>query len=219
MKIQALLLIISIYLLTACSPSTKVTGIWKSEDYKPENFNKIAVIAISPNIKTKAVIEDLLILKLKEIGYNAVSGSVILTPDMMKIKDKAILEKELKKESVDGVIVISLLDIKEESYYVNGSTNYYRPMGAHYGSFYDYYDYNYARVYSPGYYETSKQIYLESNFYSLKSDMLVQTIQSETIDPININDLSKSYSNVIIKQLVTGKILKNKALIEKRKQE
>jgi len=217
MKYKLSILIIGLIIINACAPTTKVTGIWTSDKYKAEDFKKIAVIGISPNIKSKTVVENALIAKLKEIGYNAVSGSVILTPDMLKIKDKSVLEKELKKESIDGVLVISLLDIKEESYYVSGSTDYYRPMGPHYGSFYDYYYYNYDRVYSPGYYETSQQIFLESNFYSLNSDQLVQTIQSETIDPVDITDLAKSYSNVLIQQLVTGRVLKNKALIEKRK--
>jgi len=216
MRYKLLLILPSLFLFFACSPTTKITGIWKSDDYKAEDFTKIAVIAISPNENAKDIVEDELIRKLTEIGYYTVSGSAILTPDMIKTKDKAALEQVLKKESIDGVLVISLLNITEESYYVQGSNDYYRPMGPHYGSFYDYYYYNYDRVYTPGYYETSRQIYLESNFYSLISDELVQTVQTETIDPVDVKDLSKSYSNVLIQQLVTGRVLKNKALIEER---
>lgn len=216
MKSKILLSIVFISLLIACGTQTKIVGIWKAEDYKAEDFSKIAVIAISSNISHRDIVEDALVSKLKEIGYNAVPGSAILTPDMLKIKDKRILEKALKEESIDGALAISLLDIKEESYYVQGQQEFYQPMGIHYGSFYDYYYYNYDRVYTPGYYETVKEVFLESNFYSLISDTLVQTIQSETIDPADVKDLARSYANALVEQLVTGRVLKNKALIEKR---
>jgi len=217
MKTKILLSIVFLSLLIACGTQTKITGIWRIENYKAEDFSKIAVIAISSDINQRDIIEDALVIKLKEIGYNAVPGSAILTPDMLKIKDKKLLEKELKKNSIDGALAISLLDIKEDSYFVEDGREYYQPMGMHYYSFYDYYYYNYDRVYTPGYYETVEEVFLESNFYSLISDTLIQTIQSETIDPADVKDLARSYSNALVEQLVIGRVLKNKALIEERK--
>jgi len=204
-------------IIISCSTQTQITGIWLDENYQAEDFNKLAVVAITSNIQNRDIFENAIVHKLKEIGYNAVPGAVIITPQMIKLKDKEVLKKALLKESIDGVLAISLLDIKEDTYYVPGSGGYYQPYeyGSYYGSFYDYYDYNYGRVYSPGYYETSKQIYLESNFYNLNTGKLVQTIQSETIDPADVRDLAQSYSNILIQQLVTGRVLKNKALIKK----
>jgi hypothetical protein len=219
MKTKISLSIIALIIIVACGTQTKVTGIWKDSEYKAEDFNKIAVIGITSNIANRDIFENALVKKLKEIGYNAVPGSVIITPSMIKLKDKQSLKKALKINSVDGALVISLLDIKEESYYVAGSSAYYQPIGPYYGSFYDYYYYNYDRVYAQGYYESTIQIFLESNFYSLISDTLVQTTQTETFNPADVRDLADSYSKTIIEQLVTGKILKNKVLIEKKEAE
>ena len=208
-----------VLIIISCSTQTQITGIWLDEKYQAEDFNKIAVIAITSNIKNREIVENALVNKLKEIGYHTtVPGSAIITHQMVKTVNKDLLKKALQKESIDGVLVISLLDIKEETHYVPGSDSYYQPYayGSYYGSFYDYYGYNYNRVYSPGYYQTSTQIYLESNFYSLQSDKLIQTVQSETINPADISDLARSYSNVLIQQLVTGRVLKNKAIIEKQ---
>lgn len=216
MKTKILLSFFSLLLFVGCGTQTKVTGVWKSDEYKAEDFSKIAVIAITSNIKDRDLVEDALVKKLNEIGYKAIPGSILLSPEMIKLKDKKVLESTLKKDSVDGALVISLLDVKEETYYVEGTNNYYSPR-PYYGSFYNYYYYNYDRVYSPGYYATSTQIYLESNFYSLNSNTLAQTIQTETVDPADVKDLAESYSKIIIQQLVTGRVLKNKALIEKRK--
>ena len=203
-------------ILIACSTSTKVTGIWFNDSYKAEDFNKLAVVAITSNIKNRDIFENTLSKKLKEIGYNTVPGSVIISPSMLKNESKESLKKAFQKNAIDGVLTISLLDVTEETYYVPGTDSYYHPYGGYYGTFYDYYDHNYNMVYSPGYYQSSKQIYLESNFYSLKSDTLVQTVQSQTVDPADVRDLANSYSKILVQQLVTGRVLKNKALIEKR---
>lgn len=209
--------LIIIVLIISCSTQTKVTGIWTDEEYKVEDFKKIAVVAITSNIKNRDIFENAIVKKLQEIGYNAVPGAVIITPQMMKLKDKEVLKKALLRESIDGVVAISLLDIKESTHYVQGSGSYYpHAYGSYYGSFYDYYDYNYNRVYSAGYYQTSTQIFLESNFYSLTNDKLIQTVQSETFNPADVADLARSYSGTLVQQLVVGRILKNKALIEKR---
>ena len=211
-----LVYIIFLILIISCTTQTKITGIWNDENYKTEDFKKISVLAITPNAEYRDIFEDIIAKKLIEIGYTAVSGSVIINQEMVKLKDKKSLEKALLKESIDAAIVISLLDIKEDTYYVENYSEPYRPYsyGLHYGSFYDYYYYNYDRVYSPGYYQTTKEIFLESNFYSLISDKLVQTIQSETIDPTDVSDLAESYSSTLVQQLLSESILKNKSIVK-----
>jgi hypothetical protein len=216
MKTKITLSIIALIIIVACETQTQVTGIWKDESYTTEDFKKIAVVGITSNISNRDVFENAITKRLKEIGYNAIPGSVIITPNMIKLKDKKGLKKALKINSVDGVLVISLLDIKEDSYYVPGSSSYYHPMNPYYGSFYDYYYYNYDRVYAQGYYQSTIQIFLESNFYSLISDTLVQTMQSETVNPADVKDLADSYSKTLVEQLVRGKILRNKILIEQK---
>ncbi len=207
-----------IALILSCSTKTSVIGIQKNETYIAEDFKKIAVIAITSNSKYQEIFEDQISKKLQEIGYNSVSGSIILSNELIKQNDKELLKKALLKESIDGVLAISLLDIKEENYYSEGinnaySSNFYAP---YYNSFSDYYYHNYNRVHTPGYYGTTKHYFLESNFYSLISNKLVQTIQSKTSDPADVSDLAKSFTKILVQQLVTGKVLKNKALIEKR---
>ena len=72
----------------------------------------------------------------------------------------------------------------------------------------DYYYYQHDRVYTEGYYEKSVEIFLESNFYNVNSEKLVSTIQTETANPADIEDLADSFSNTIVKVLVENGVIK-----------
>ena len=102
-------------------------------------------------------------------------------------------------------MVLSLLDIKESEHYVPGTEAYY--PRSYYGGYYDYYYYNYDRVYTPGYYAKSTQVYLESNFYNITNGKLVSTMQTETIDPMNVSDLADSFSKTIVKFMIENRMI------------
>ena len=116
----------------------------------------------------------------------------------------------MKDRGVDGVIILSLLQVKDGVRYVPWSTPY--TPGPYYGGgYYGYYNYNYNQMNS-GYYEETTSIFLESNFYDLNSVKLLSSIQTETADPSGVDDLALSYSSTILKKLIADKVLANNSL-------
>jgi hypothetical protein len=63
-------------------------------------------------------------------------------------------------------------------------------------------------VYTPGYYTTDKVFFLESNFYDVASESMVWSVQSESINPTNVNKFSKQYVHTLATHLRKSGIIK-----------
>ena len=215
-RIKLVLIGLIILVAAACTSTTSIIGAWEAPDYTPpkDDFKKIAVVALSHNESSKMLFEQVFVERLQYLGYNAMYGSKILIPSVVKKENKDMLEKMMKENGVDGVLILSLLQVKDGVRYVPGNTAY--APGAYYGGWYGYYNYSYYHYYSePGYYESTTSLYLEANFYDLTRDkkdgMLVSSIQTETVDPADIEDLADSFSYTILTKLISQGILKNKS--------
>lgn len=192
----------------SCGSITDITGYWNEEERMGKQYGNIAVLAITNNIENRNIVESKFVEKLIINGYGAVKGSSLLSPEIIKRKSKKEIAEILKTDSVDGVLVLILLDVKESERYVQGSSTYY--PSPYYGSYYDYYYYNYNRTYTPGYYAKSTEVYLESNFYNIAEENLVSTMQTETVDPSNISDLAESFSKTIVKFMIENRMITKK---------
>lgn len=201
-----ILILLTIIILHSCGSVTKVTGFWNEEDYMRKTYNKIGVIAITNNIQNRDVVETKFAEKFRLNGYQAVECSKFLTPKIMQSKDDNVISDLLEKNGIDGFLIVSVLDIKESTHYVPGTSTYYPQP--YYGHYHDYYYYQYDRVNSPGYYEKTVQLFLESNFYNVNDTKLVSTIQSETDNPSDVYDLADSFSNTIVKTMIENGVIK-----------
>jgi len=135
-------------------------------------------------------------------------------------KSEQLEEDELRAAiaagGFDGVLVTRLLSVdKEQEYtpastYDNPRTRYYTTGGGGglYGyGFYGFYGTTYAQVHEPGYFETSTTIRLETNLYSVATDALVWTGQSETVDPASIPDARESMTAAVAKKLKEERLI------------
>ena len=199
-------------LIAACSETTSLIGVWQAEDYQgPKDFKKIAVVALTQNKSSQLVVEKTLIDRLKYLGYEAMYGSTILVPSVVKEDNKEMIEKMMKDQGVDAVMIISLLDVKHGTQYVPGSGSY--SPGGYYGGYYGYYGYSYNHYYggTPGYYQSTESYFVECNFYDVnENEKLVSSLQTETVDPSDIDTFADSFSYTVLKKLVEQKILENK---------
>ncbi len=177
-------------------------------------FKKVAVLGVSGDIVKRSAVENAVVQELKKFGINAVSGSNIL-PDSfidsnsdgkVDSENKAAIQAKFKEQGVDGVFVISLMDVKESEHYVPGST-YYTPATV-YSPFYNYYWKTYNVVHTPGYVTKSTNYFLSSNFYDLINEQLLWSAQSETFNPQSLNDLAKSYSTTVADDFLSSGIIK-----------
>ncbi len=199
----------------SCSSVTEVTGTWKKPATVATRYNKICVLGAAKDIVKRSMVEKAVVTQMSMYGINAVAGVNIL-PDNFIDSDndnkvdsdnKAALVSKLKAEGVDGVFVISLQDVKKSEQYVPGST-YYAPYAGFYGGFYGGYYGAYNMVSSPGYYVQNTNYFLSSNFYSLDTEQLLWSAQSNTFDPQSLSDFTKSYASSVVEQFANSGVVK-----------
>jgi hypothetical protein len=218
--IYSLLFIVILVIFSSCTTSspTNLTGSWKSPELagSAKKFNKIIVFAVVDDLSKRKAAENAVTLELLRKKINAVSSLTFFQPGYFDAdgdgkldddKTKEVIQEKLKSLGVDGVIIITVKDIKEEEHYVPGQVVSYSPHPNYYG-YYGYYSSSYNTVYYPGYYETSKEIFLVSNFYDVESGKLLWSAQTETSDPKSLDGFVKSLSQTLVDKLIADKIIK-----------
>ncbi len=216
MKKMLLITLFFAYLIYGCGGAmTDITGIWKKPDYKGKKFQNILVVAISDDIVKRSNVEKILAKTMKESGVNASASSSALPPDLIKMDNdgkmdstqKSNVKSQITSMGFDGVVVVSLLDIKDKQTYVPGQT-YYSPSHYYLSPGYGYYNYwysSYNYVHSPGYYVNTKEIFLSTQLFDVNSEELLWAAESETQNPSNISSLSSSYSYSIVEKMIQSK--------------
>lgn len=191
-------------MVSGCAPSTKILGSWTGPDTPAEPYNNIFVTAITENLVARQTVENDIDAMLQARGVTASSSFDIIPPGFKATEDnKAATVKAIKDGGSDAIMTVALLDQTSETRYVPGSTSYY-PMGfgGYYGNFYGYYSYYNPVMYNPGYYATDKNYYLEINLYDVDTQKLVWSAQSESTNPSSIETFSKSFSELVVTQLI-----------------
>ena len=190
--------------------STNISASWMTENHSPQKYKKILVIGMSTNVAARATVEDELVYFMRLKGINAISASSVLPPDRSVVSEpREVQKKKLQENGFDGIFAISLLEKKESTKYVQGSSTY-APVsfyGGYYSSFYSYYPYMYGNVYQPGYYVQSESIFLNSSLFDVNSGDLLWSAQSETTDPSSLDSFANSYARSMTTHLLKRKIL------------
>lgn len=221
MKKILFIIIIAWVFQTGCSGSgyTDVSGEWKKPGYTGKKFKKILVVAISNDQVKRTNVENAIVNELAKNQINAVSGSVVLDYPSLEIEKGKIdsakiadVKNKLESLGYDGVIVVSLLDVKEKTNYVPGmtyTTGFYGYGGMYpYRGFYGYWPAAYNVVHTPGYYVNTTYIYLEARLFDLTSDELLWSVQTSTSNPSNIKDFAASYAQTIVNDAISSNIIK-----------
>ncbi len=191
-------LLISIsMLLGSCSPQVKTTATWLNKDnLSPEPYKSIFIMVLSENMHVKTIMEDDLAAAAKARGLKVYTSINEFGPIGLKeIKNiKDIVANKLKTLNCETIFLIALVDKQSETRYVPGSSTAYSPYSNYgrYGTYGNYYGYS-TGYYTPGYYTTDKNYFIESNLYDAKTEKLIMSIQSKAENPEEIEKSSKTY--------------------------
>lgn len=202
-------LLIMIAIVTACAPSTKIIGSWKSPEAESTGYSNLFVAAlISDNYITKKTIEEDIDELLVQKGVQAISNLEQVKPGLMLTNDnKDQIVQEIKNSGRDGIMTIAIIDQTNETRYVPGTV--YSPMyyGGGYGRFGGYYGMYGPSTYSPGYYATDKNYYVEINLYDTETQALVWSAQSATTNPSSIDNAAREFAYVVVDKMIKDKII------------
>lgn len=196
--------------LGACktATTTSFSQSYRNPGYENTVFGNVMVVGVAPNLENRRAFEDALTSAITHEGGTARASYELLPHEEKLTEDQ--LHSAIQADGFDAVLITRLLSVDKSTEYTppkkynNPQTRYYPAApgwGYGYGGYYGFYGTTYAEVHEPGYFETSTTLKLETNLYSVATNELVWTGQSETIDPDSIEDARASVTATVAKKL------------------
>ncbi len=214
MKKLGILLVafLSLMLIESCGPSFQIAGSWINDSKLGKGYyKKVFILAMTQNLEARQAFENSTADYAIRAGVTPVKSLDIYGP----ISSKAALPthenfmNKVKELGCDAIFVVSLIDSKSETRYVQGTSSYTPyPTYGYYGSFGGYYGYNYGMVYEPGYYVTDQTYFVESNLYDASNEEILFSIQSKATNPPDLIKSSHEYAATLFQQLKKEGIIK-----------
>jgi hypothetical protein len=188
--------------LGSCT-STKLTSTWKDTTYGG-SIETLMVVAVTENTRNRLIFEREFVEKFTKTGIKAIASIDVIPPEEASNED--VILAKAQKQRIAMIMVTHLIGVDEKSVYHPPKTRTVS-RGGYYGRFHSYYPRVYEYVHEPGYYTKHKSVNLETNLYETKTQKLIWSVTSETLDPESVNTIIKSLSNVVIKDLRKQKLL------------
>lgn len=185
--------------LVSCS-STEIVSSWKdpATTISANQVDKILFIALVKDESYRRVVEDKLVALSNGKG---IASYTFITGNNLTKTDKAAITQRLKADGTDLIVIMRLLDVKEESRYVPGSAmNGYGGMPG-YGGYWGGYGYAAPMYYTPGYYTIDKKYLVETNVYSAEQDKLLWSGTTSTMNPSKIETTTTEIVEAVIEKM------------------
>lgn len=197
MKARILLLCCSVMILAGCA-TTNVIDTWK-DDSQVQKFKKIYVLGVIKEPAYRRMVEYRLLNILKKAGVDA-HATVDIFPNVDQI-DKTAAATFIKENGVDGVMVVRLVDKRQETVYTPGETYIYGGYGDRYmGGWHGYYGGGYQVMSTPGYTTEYLISMVESTIFSTDENKRVWSTMTETSET-SVDEAIDSYIKAMDKQL------------------
>jgi hypothetical protein len=183
---QLAIISLSLLLLTGCYTNTHIVNSWRDPavTVHADSLNKFVVAALLKNPSIRRQVEDEMaaLMPGKAVPSYKEFGSLPL-----KDGDTSYNQK-LKDEGYDGMVIMGLVAIDQRTSFVPGNAT-----ALYYSSLRGNWSMSWRGFYDPGYYTTEKVYHIEVNVFSLRSDKLIWSANTSTVD---LSDKSDLYSNV-----------------------
>jgi len=206
MKIKLFLSVVVIGLMAGCSSSTQIVKSWIDPSLNGatvQAYNKVLVIAQLKDDSSRRIAED-------KIVASSPRGNFVASYNYLKPgqQDHNLVGGELLKEGIEAIILMRLTDISKSTDYVPG-TSYYGGWGRGYGYYGGYgYGYGGSMYGSPGYYEENKTYFVETNIYDVKSNKLIWSGTTSTLNPTKANESIDEIILAVKTELTTKGLIK-----------
>jgi hypothetical protein len=204
----------------SCGSSRKASTVdviasWINKEKIPAEPGKsVFITVLTHNMNVRSELENELASVATANGIRAVKSLSVLTP-VTGVPDSVIMPIFVKKVTESGcssVLLVSLLDSKNETKYIKGSSYSYDPTSYYgfYGTYPTYYASTYSTISTPGYYVSDDTYYLESNLYDVATQGILFSIQTKAVNPDDINKASHEFATTLVDELKDNGLLKKK---------
>ncbi len=234
MKQPGIVLFLIGLMFVGCGPSTKLIRSWSNEEIGPKTYDKLAVVALTPNASSRYLLERAMVKDLKDGGINAIptyeifplAGKMDQLQDLIKDKEelKRKVVQKVEDNKIDALMIISVFNIEKEQRYVNNHTYATGGMGyygspymtggmGYYGnpymrgSYYNYYAYSIGTIYNDGYYVDDITYFLECNLYDVAKEELLWTGRTKTVNMNSLEEEVEYFADVVSKEILKKKVI------------
>ncbi|RZS97648.1 hypothetical protein [Cecembia calidifontis] len=205
----------ALLILLGCAPSTKITGSWTSPDKNPEGYRSIFIAAVIDNMQTRQVVENDFKKKLAKLNISSETSSERIKPTFWESKeiDKEAIREIISQNGFDAILTMTLLEKHSEERYIPG-TMVYNPMvlggwgWGRRGTYWGYWVYHYPMMASPGYIVNDNEYIIEINLYDAKTELLIWSAQSKTLNPDSLEKFASDFSTVVLEKMLEEGVLK-----------
>lgn len=205
MKTKIMLSLLAVTLFWSCSTIIKYT--WTKENIEGKSFNKVLVLTLSKNLKSRTLFENTVAELLTKEGITASNGLKVISPfENAKNLSEDEIGKRIIAGGYDAILVTTLIDINTRDVQVNNYNYYPYIYGGRYGygySSYIYSSYNY--MYNDQYRE-EKTYVLETRLYDVNETKTKEAVlwsgQSGLLDPSGSESATKTYCYKLVKTLM-----------------
>ena len=195
---RALLFVVLAFFSASCA-STRITDVWKSEDYQGK-AEKIVVIMAAKSPESRELFENRFVAELQARGNNAMQSYRIASID--ELPDKKFMKARARDAGADTVLISRLVNLKTIESYVPGQR--YVIPSAYYG-WGPYYTVVFADY---GYTADTRIVYIETNLFDIKTEKLIWSAHSKTERTEGQQQLINTFANILIKKLASDRIIK-----------
>ena len=205
-RIQVLLILLTLILLVCCETTQKVTYSWRNPSFKAEGpYKKIFLAALVNNPHVRTHLEEEMGKAARAKGFQ-IEQSLDHFPVSFRDKEPASREKmidKIRELNCDLIFTINLTDKTSETRYVQSGFGFYGPFPAYGLQFRGFYSYWYPYYYDPGYYVTDKTYFMEGNLFDAKSETMIWSVQTRTINPSSIERFSSDLVSMMLEKAMT----------------
>lgn len=203
-------ILVIIITMVGCSPSTKITALWKSGEANEAPATSVLVAALTARTSARQQVESDLSDLLQKNGVKAFNSIDVMPPNIQSPDkpDPSALLKKVAERNVDAILTVALVDKQKETHYVGGAAGY-APIASfgYYGRFTGYYTAWVPMMMSPGYYQENKRYFIETNLYDAGTERLLWSAQSETYNPTDLETFSETFARIIVQKMKADNLI------------
>jgi hypothetical protein len=192
------LFLLACFCLTASCATTKMTDVWKDDNYRG-TMKKVVVIGIFKEPDTRKIFEDEFADRLRARGVDATASHKIISN--AEQPDKDVVLRKIREFGADAVLVTRVMDMETVKTSVPGQS--YAVPG-YYGSYGMYYGYSYR----PGYTLQEGFAFMETNMYNVGDEKLAWSGRSKTKLSATRYELIQEYVKIMIDGMSEAKLLR-----------
>jgi hypothetical protein len=175
-------------LVGAGCASTKLTSVWREEDWSGGPLRSVLVIGLSRSEGARQLYETEMVERLREVGVEALA-SIEVIPSYGQITP-AMVADWAKERGIEGVIVTQLIRREERERYIPPTYD-----------FYGYYGARWPMVVSPGYVTQDTIVHLETNLYDVPTGRLLWSGTSESFNPGSREHIVRELTPLLVERL------------------